>query len=83
MADEDDFTPKPDLRPGRYRHYKGNDYEVIDLVCHSKTHEWLVLYKRLYEREGPELWVRPYDMFVEDVEYEGKVVPRFRYIDSE
>jgi hypothetical protein len=79
---EDEFTSKPDLKLGRYRHYKGNDYLVIDLACHSETHEWLVVYKRLYEREGPDLWVRPYDMFVEDVEYEGKVVPRFRYIDS-
>jgi hypothetical protein len=77
---EDEFTPKPDLKPGRYRHYKGNDYEIIDLVCHSETHEWLVLYKRLYEREGPELWVRPYDMFVEVGEFEGKVQPRFAYV---
>lgn len=77
---DEEFTPKPNLKPGRYRHYKGNDYEVMDLVCHSETLEWLVLYKRLYEREGPELWVRPYEMFVEDVEYEGKKLPRFAYI---
>jgi hypothetical protein len=80
MNNYDEFTPKPDLKPGRYQHYTGNDYEVIDLVCHSETHEWLVLYKRLYEREGPELWVRPYDMFVEDVTIEGVVQPRFKYI---
>jgi hypothetical protein len=82
MADRDIFTPKPALKPGKYRHYKGNDYEVIDLACHSETREWLVLYKRLYEREGPELWVRPYDMFIEDVRHEGQLVPRFKYIDS-
>ena len=79
---DDIFTPKPDLKLGRYRHYKGNDYEVIDLACHSETHEWLVVYRRLYERDGPDLWVRPYDMFIEDVEWEGKTMPRFAYIDS-
>jgi hypothetical protein len=82
MADRDVFTPKPNLKQGKYQHYKGNNYEVIDLVCHSETHEWLVLYRRLYEREGPELWVRPYDMFVEEVEIEGKTLPRFRFIDK-
>lgn len=79
---DDTFSPKPQLQPGRYRHYKGNDYEVIDLVCHSETHEWLVLYRRLYEREGPELQVRPYEMFVEEVEVDGQTMPRFRYIDN-
>lgn len=78
----DVFTPKPKLRPGRYRHYKGNDYQVIDVACHSETHEWLVVYRRLYDRDGPELWVRPYDMFVETVEYHGQTVPRFQYIDK-
>lgn len=77
---EDEFTPKPDIKKGLYRHYKGNDYEVLDVVCHSETHEWLVLYKRLYEREGPELWVRPYEMFVENVTIDGKTMPRFQYI---
>ena len=76
----DEFTPKPPLKFGKYRHYKGNDYEVVDLVCHSETLEWLVLYKRLYERNGPELWVRPYTMFIEHVDYEGDQVPRFKYL---
>ncbi|MBC7581556.1 DUF1653 domain-containing protein [Aeromicrobium sp.] len=76
----DEFTPKPPLQPGTYRHYKGNDYEVIDLVCHSETQEWLVLYKRLYERDGPELWVRPYTMFIEYIDFEGKTQPRFAFV---
>jgi len=80
MAEADLFTPKPDLKPGRYRHYKGNDYEVIDVACHSETHEWHVVYRRLYDLEGPELWIRPYDMFVEDVVVEGATMPRFEYI---
>jgi hypothetical protein len=79
---EDEFTPKPNVKLGRYRHYKGNEYEVLDVVCHSETLEWLVLYKRLYEREGPELWVRPAVMFVEDVVIDGKTMPRFEYIDN-
>lgn len=78
----EEFTPKPDIPKGRYRHYKGNDYEVLDVVCHSETLEWYVLYKRLYDREGPELWVRPAKMFIEHVEYDGKTVPRFEYIDK-
>lgn len=77
---DDEFTPKPDLKPGRYRHYKGNDYEVVDLVCHSESLEWLVLYRRLYERNSPELWVRPYDMFVEDVTIDSVKQPRFKYV---
>jgi hypothetical protein len=76
----DNFTPKPELQKGRYRHYSGKEYEVIDVVCHSETLEWYVLYKRLYEADGPELLVRPYEMFIEDVDYNGKTMPRFEYI---
>jgi hypothetical protein len=68
------------MQMGRYRHYKGIDYEVLDLVCHCETLEWMVLYKRLYERAGPVLLVRPYKMFIEDVDYNGKTMPRFEYI---
>lgn len=79
---DDAFTPKPVLKKGRYRHYSGKEYQVVDLVCHSETLEWLVLYRRLYESDGPELWVRPYEMFIETVEYNGKTMPRFEYIDK-
>ena len=78
-----DITPRPALPLGRYRHYKGNEYQVLDLVCHSETLEWHVLYKRLYDREGPELWVRPYEMFIETVEVDGNTVPRFEFIDKQ
>ena len=53
---------KPILRQGIYQHYKGNRYQVIDLVIHSETEEWLVLYRPLYG--AGELWVRPYDTSV-------------------
>ncbi|MFO6424943.1 DUF1653 domain-containing protein [Motilimonas sp. KMU-193] len=72
---------KPTLRQGIYQHYKGNRYQVIDLVIHSETEEWLVLYRPLYG--AGELWVRPYDMFVENVTIAGEEVPRFEFIQAE
>jgi len=66
------------LKEGRYRHYKGNLYEVLMTAQHSETEEWMVVYKTLYEKES--LWVRPYSMFVEEVEVDGVVVPRFEYV---
>lgn len=68
------------LRLGVYRHYKGNLYEVLGIVHHSETLEELVLYKALYESPDfgkDSLWVRPKSMFVEDVEFQGKKIPRF------
>jgi len=63
------------LETGCYRHYKGNMYEVYMTVQHSETEEWMVVYKALYGEQG--MWVRPYEMFVEKVEVEGVMVPRF------
>ena len=68
------------LLPGRYRHYKGPEYQVLGLVRHSETEEELVLYKALYGEQG--LWVRPKAMFLETVIVDGLSVPRFRYISS-
>ncbi|RKF13127.1 DUF1653 domain-containing protein [Alginatibacterium sediminis] len=64
---------------GRYRHYKGADYQVIDTVTHSETEETLVLYRPLYG-EG-KLWVRPIAMFKELVSIDGEPVPRFELIE--
>jgi hypothetical protein len=66
-----------ELKCGRYRHYKGGEYEVVGVARHSETEEELVVYRPLYG-EG-DLWVRPLDMFVETVEIDGKAVPRFKY----
>lgn len=63
------------VEPGRYRHYKGNEYEVIGMARHSETHEMMVLYRPLVG-EGA-LWVRPAAMFAEDVVIDGKTLPRF------
>ena len=70
----------PELTPGLYRHYKGNDYEVVAVVRHSETLEALVLYRALYGEGG--LWVRPYAMFVEDVLVDGHPVRRFAAVDA-
>jgi hypothetical protein len=78
----DAFTPKPHLQFGRYRHYSGKEYEAMQLVCHSETLEWMVLYRRLYKTDGPEYWVRPYEMFIETVLIDGESKPRFTFIDK-
>ena len=72
---------QPTITPGRYRHYKGAEYQVIGLVRHSETEEWLVLYKTLYGDFSN--WVRPYAMFVENIEIEGKTVPRFALLEAD
>jgi cyclomaltodextrinase len=71
------------IQKGTYRHYKGNEYEVIGIARHSETLEVLVLYKALYKSEEfgrDALWVRPLSMFTEVVEIDGRSVPRFAYI---
>ncbi len=66
------------IRKGRYRHFKGNCYSVIDTARHSETGEWLVIYRPLYGEGG--LWVRPLAMFEETVEWDGKMLKRFEYV---
>ena len=66
------------VKPGRYRHFKGNDYEVVGVAKDSETLEDRVVYRALYGERG--LWVRPLAMFTELVEREGVRVPRFRYL---
>ena len=67
---------KPDIKKGRYRHYKGAEYQVIDIARHSETEEWLVVYETRYPDEAPSTWVRPANMFTETVEINGKAVAR-------
>jgi hypothetical protein len=61
--------------PGRYRHYKGGEYEVIGTARHSEADELLVVYRCLYDNDS--LWVRPRTMFLEQVDVDGQEVPRF------
>ena len=70
-----DVLPLPPTPTGRYRHYKGREYEVVGVVRHSETLEPLVLYRPLYNDSG--LWVRPHAMFFEEIEVDGRRLPRF------
>ena len=70
-----------EFRPGRYRHFKGKEYELICTARHSETEELLVVYRPLYGEGG--VWVRPAAMWNELVERDGKRVRRFTYIGDE
>ena len=70
-----ELAPLPPAATGRYRHYKGGEYEVLGVVRHSETLEPMVLYRALHGDRG--LWVRPHAMFFESVEAEGVRRPRF------
>jgi hypothetical protein len=76
-----DLIPLPATPPGRYRHYKGQEYEVIDVVRHSETLEPLVLYRPLYGDRG--LWVRPHAMFFGSVVVDGVFQLRFAPIEAD
>lgn len=74
-----------EVRPGKYRHYKGNFYRVLGVARHSETLEELVVYQALYESEefgSNALWVRPKSMFLENVDKDGMQVPRFQYLQN-
>ena len=70
-----------DVKPGRYRHYKGNEYTVLGTAKHSETLELMVVYRAEYGEHG--LWVRPAEMFAENVTVNGVSVPRFAYLGDE
>ena len=78
LSDSPDLPALPPAPRGRYRHYKGGEYELLGVVRHSETLEPLVLYRPLYGHSGD--WVRPFDMFFSDVEVNGLRVPRFSRI---
>lgn len=67
-----------EIRPGRYRHFKGMEYEVLGVAKHSETLEPMVVYRALYGEGG--LWVRPAAMWNETVEREGHAFRRFTYL---
>ncbi len=78
---DSDVPAPPFIAKGKYRHYKGKEYEVIGVALHTETLEPLVVYVPLYEANVP-LWSRPYDMFVDDVVVNGETKPRFVKIDE-
>ena len=65
-------------RAGRYRHFKGGEYEVLGIARHSETHEPMVVYRPLYDDSG--WWVRPLTMFMETVQHNGQTIPRFTFL---
>ncbi len=69
-----------EITPGKYKHYKGNEYEVYGVVTHSETVEPMVLYRALYGERG--LWVRPLEMFRETVTINGEDVLRFALVEK-
>ena len=70
-----------EIKVGKYRHFKGNEYEVIALATHSETGERMVVYRALYGDGG--VWLRPAEMWNESVERDGKTYQRFTYIGEE
>lgn len=74
-----DLLPLPETPPGRYRHHKGGEYEVLGAARHSETLEPLVVYRPLDVACG--LWVRPHAMFFEEIVVDGRRQPRFQRID--
>lgn len=70
-----------ELKPGRYRHFKGNEYELLFTARHSETGEWMVVYRPLYGEGG--YWVRPAAMWSEHIDRDGYSGPRFAPIEPE
>lgn len=67
-----------ELRLGKYRHFKGNEYELLGIATHSETLEPMVVYRALYGKGG--LWVRPAFMWTEHINKDGYSGPRFQYV---
>jgi len=69
---------KKEIKPGKYRHYEGGLSVVEDIATHSENEEKMVVYRPLYADQS--LWVRPLEMFIEEVEIDGRKKPRFVFI---
>lgn len=68
------------IKLGKYRHYKGNEYEVLMVGKHTETEEDMVVYRDILNPE--KVWIRPLAMFEESVEIDGEAIPRFEYLGS-
>ncbi|MBQ9979612.1 MAG: DUF1653 domain-containing protein [Oscillospiraceae bacterium] len=74
------LPPLPDIKPGLYRHFKGNMYRLLHIARHSETLEPMVVYQALYGEGG--IWVRPAEMWTETVERDGQTFSRFTYVEQ-
>lgn len=72
-----------EIKLGIYKHYKGKQYRVLGVAKHSETLEDLVVYEALYDNLKSKLWARPKSMFVEEVEIDGRKVPRFTFLGAD
>lgn len=77
---QEDLPPLPAVEPGKYRHYKGGEYELIGVVRHCETLEPFVLYRPLYNSSG--LWVRPWEVFFGTLVVDGRQIARFEALSS-
>lgn len=73
------MSKNPLIRAGIYKHYKGSFYKVISIAKHTETKEDMIVYKSIDDKQ---LWVRPLEIFREKIKIEGKLIPRFEYIDK-
>ncbi len=76
-----DLPTLPELSPGRYRHYKGGEYEVLGVARHSESLEPMVIYRPLYNASG--WWARPHGMFTGTVEMDGRARLRFERMEPQ
>jgi len=67
-----------EFKIGKYKHFKGKEYQVISVAKHSETLEEYIIYQALYGEKA--VWIRPKAMFLETIERDGKIMPRFEYI---
>jgi len=68
------------IQPGIYLHYKNKKYRVLGVAKHSETLAEFVVYEALYDNPESQLWIRPIELFTDEVEWQGQKVPRFKYI---
>jgi len=69
------------VKLGKYRHFKGNFYQLIAIANHSETQKPMAVYRALYGEHG--LWVRPLAMFLETIRRDGKDIQRFQYVEDD
>jgi hypothetical protein len=76
-----EFDEMPVIELGEYEHYKGKRYNVLGVGRHTEADEYFVVYRPLYEHDDqPDIWLRPFAMFMETVELNGQTIPRFKKI---
>jgi len=68
------------IKSGIYQHYKGGEYKVHFVSKHSETLEEFVVYEALYDNPTSKFWIRPIELFIDEVEWEGKTMPRFEFL---